>query len=198
MKLQLDIKEYKDRAGKIAKFLSTEQQRTICEHLEDIDLGTSIPENAIAFYLAQSDISISQGIRPNWLKNPTTGRNLEIDIHIESLGIGIEYDGHYYHQDVERDIRKDNIAQKSNYRIIHIRENGCPEMPESSICIKRKNNNDDVDLGECIKKCFEALDIPTPDINIARDKKSIIAFMRQRILNKINLTKKYEELSIAP
>lgn len=38
-----------------------------------------------------------QSIRPSWLKNPLTGRNMEIDNYNESLSLGIEYNGkqHY-------------------------------------------------------------------------------------------------------
>jgi hypothetical protein len=36
-------------------------------------------------------------IRPDWLKNPLTGRNMEIDHYNEELHLGIEYNGkqHY-------------------------------------------------------------------------------------------------------
>lgn len=35
-------------------------------------------------------------VRPSWLKNPKTGRNLEIDIYSDKLGIGIEYQGYQH------------------------------------------------------------------------------------------------------
>lgn len=35
-------------------------------------------------------------IRPNWLKNPKTGKNLEIDVYSDKLGIGIEYQGYQH------------------------------------------------------------------------------------------------------
>lgn len=37
-------------------------------------------------------------IRPDWLKNESTGRNLEIDCYNEDLKLGVEYNGiqHYY------------------------------------------------------------------------------------------------------
>ena len=54
-----------------------------------------------------------------------------------------------------------------------------------------------MDLSECIRKCFEMLGIPVPDINIARDKKDIMAFMRQRVRNKLDSARTFEELSVA-
>lgn len=40
-------------------------------------------------------------VRPNWLKNPSTGRNLELDCYSSDLKIALEYNGsqHYeYHK----------------------------------------------------------------------------------------------------
>ena len=187
---------YINNNGSPAMYLSPEQQSIVLESMENMKSGTSIPENTVAFYLEKAGQEIKQGLKPDWLKNPKTGRNLEVDILIDQLGIGIEYDGRFYHQDVERDIKKDDLAKKSGHSILHIREDGCPEMPEGSFCIKRKNNDDDADLGECIKKCFELLNIPTPDINVTRDKKDIMAFMRQRVLNKLDSARTFEELLI--
>jgi len=195
--LGIERTKYKNDIGHLCEFLSPEQQVFITESLEDNSSGTSIPENAIAFYLKRAGKRIKQGFRPDWLKNPKTGRNLEVDVFVDPPGIGIEYDGCFYHQDIERDMKKDNIAQENGYQIIHIRENGCPEMPEGLYNIKRKNNNDDTDLGECIKSCFEILDIPVPDIDVTRDKKEIMAFMRQRVLDKLDSARTFEELSVA-
>ena len=189
--------EYKDKRGIICTFLSPGEQNDLRDYIEESFAGTSIPENAVAFYLDLAKNSIIQSLRPDWLKNPDTGRNLEVDVFVNPPGIGIEYDGCFYHQDVERDVKKDNIARQNGYHIIHIREDGCPEMPEGSYCIKRKNNNDDTDLGECIRKCFEMLDIPIPDIDVIRDKKDIMAFMRQRVLVKLDSARTFGELSVA-
>ena len=189
--------QYKDGVGRVATFYSPEEQSILLEAIESRRFNVSFPENAAAFYFESVGQRIRQSFRPDWLKNPDTGRNLEIDIFVDPPGIGIEYDGSFYHQNIERDTKKDSIAQESGYHIIHIREDGCPEMPEGSYCIKRKNNHDDTDLGECIKKCFEMLDIPAPDIDVARDKKDIMAFMRQRVLDKLDSARTFEELSVA-
>ena len=196
--LGIEGKMLKDKRGIVCAFLSPGEQGELEEYIERSFSGTSIPENTIAFYLNRAGKNVLQGIRPDWLKNPKSGRNLEVDIYIDPPGIGIEYDGCFYHQDIERDVKKDNIAQENGYRIIHIREDGCPEMPEGSVCIRRKNNKDDADLGECIKKCFEKLGISAPDIDIVRDKKDIMAFMRQRVLDKLDSARIFEELSVAP
>ena len=50
---------------------------------------------------------------------------LELDIYIESLKIGIEYDGGYWHslpEMVKRDHKKDEICQQRGIRLIRIKE----------------------------------------------------------------------------
>jgi hypothetical protein len=69
-------------------------------------------------------------------------------------------------------------------------------MPDDSLCVNRRDNSDDNDLNECINKCFEMLDISVPDIDVARDKKDIMAFMRQRALDKLDAATALEELSV--
>lgn len=188
---------FKNELGHLVGFYSPEEQNLIIEALEQVAVGTSIPENAIAFYMAMAGCDMQQGYRPEWLKNPETGRNLEVDIFVDPPGIGIEYDGWRYHQDAGRDIKKDKLAREHGYQIIHIRENGCPNLPEDSVSIERKHNKKDDDLGECIKKCFQILNVSEPDINVARDKKDIMAFMRQRVLDKLDSARTFEKLSVA-
>lgn len=61
-------------------------------------------------------------IRPKWLKNPETGRNLELDMYNHKLRIGLEYNGsqHYhfnpfYHQTqegFEKQLQRDKFKRK--------------------------------------------------------------------------------------
>lgn len=52
-------------------------------------------------------------IRPNWLKNPETGKNLEIDLYCKELNLGIEYNGlqHYVFPNKFHKTREEFIAQ---------------------------------------------------------------------------------------
>ena len=187
----------KKRGATIAVFYSLEEQAIIKNALEHCLTWTSIPENTIAFYLNKIEPNIQLNTRPDWLKNPNTNQRLEVDIFCPSLDAGIEYDGFFYHQDSEHDMIKDQLAQKNGYKIVHIREKGCPEMPDNSICVKREDNSDDKDLERCLKECFRLLGAFEPDIDIARDKKDIMSFMQQRVLKRLDAAKAFEELSVA-
>ena len=195
--LQSDGEEFgkvKKKHNNVTVFYSLEEQNIIKDALEHCLTWTSIPESTVAFYFVKMGFDVKLNIRPNWLKNSDTNHNLEVDIFCPTLGVGIEYDGFFYHQDVEHDMKKDRLARNNGYRIIHIRENGCPEMSGESSCIKRKDNDDDKDLEECIIECFRLMGISGLDIDIARDKNDIMAFMRQRVLKVYNAAKKKEDL----
>ena len=71
-------------------------------------------------------------IRPDWLENPETGYNLELDCYNEELGIAVEYNGeqHYkypnaFHKSEEefksqtkRDKLKKELCDKRNVKLI--------------------------------------------------------------------------------
>ncbi len=141
--------------------------------------GSSFPECAFVFYLQQAGIKIEQGIRPDWMKNPDTDRNLEVDIFIPfdnppPLGIGIEYDGAFWHKDPDYDVKKNSLSRRGGVEIIHIRENGCPELPENIPCILRQDESNE-DLSRSIEQLFTMLGIPLSKagIDIKRDTKEI-------------------------
>lgn len=58
---------------------------------------SSFPELILYRYVKSEFSDAVHNYRPDWLKNKKTGRNLELDIWIPSLMIGIEYDGFTYH-----------------------------------------------------------------------------------------------------
>lgn len=73
-------------------------------------------------------------IRPNWLKNPDTGRSLEIDCFNDELSLGIEYNGeqHYVYpnrfhkteeeflKQVERDRTKKFLCDINGVKLITV------------------------------------------------------------------------------
>lgn len=198
----IPIIKYKTEANHITVAFSPDQKTEIAEAMEHIFVSTSIPENTVAYYIQQKGGKIKRGIRPDWMKNPKSGYNLEIDIYIENdnpppTGIGIEYDGVYFHKNPERDSMKDELALSNGVRIIHLREAGCPELPEQSLCIQRKDNRSEDDLTEVIKKCLSLLGFPIDNIDVRKDKDKIMEYIRGRINDSIETTDSATELEVA-
>lgn len=73
-------------------------------------------------------------VRPDWLKNPYTGQNLEIDLYNDDLKLGIEYNGqqHYHYtkkfhrtyteyvEQLKRDIIKKWLCDKHGVTLISV------------------------------------------------------------------------------
>lgn len=56
------------------------------------------------------DLYVEYNVRPDWLKNPSTGKNLELDIFYPTIGLAIEVNGFlHYKSDYQRD--KDTIKK---------------------------------------------------------------------------------------
>lgn len=129
---------------------------------------TSFPEQAAFYYLKKV---FSTTINRSKLFG------FEIDIYIPELNLGIEYDGQYYHSDVEKDKLKDEWAVKNNVTLLRIREPDCPVLTSSAICIDREDLGLN-DLNNTITKIFGFINkriknINIPDIDVARDYSTI-------------------------
>ncbi len=66
-----------------------------------------LTKKVFKFYLPRNKVIYNY--RPNWLKNPETGKNLEIDIFYPNLKLAIEYQG--FHHLTNKQIKKDAIKE---------------------------------------------------------------------------------------
>ena len=144
---------------------------------------TSFPEQAIFFYLKKV------------FKTATNRSRLfgfEIDIYIPELNLGIEYDGQYYHSEVEKDKLKDEVAIENKVTLLRIREPDCPVLTSSAICIIREDlglndlNNTIIKIFGFINKRIENIDIP--DVDVVRDYSAIS--------NQIQLNSKEKSIAV--
>lgn len=113
------------------------------------DLSTSFPEKAISFYLSKY-FTVEENKKFSWLSNS------EIDIYIDELKMGIEYDGKVWHQNINKDYKKDILCEKNNILLIRIREKDCPTYESTSIKVIRDGYNIN-DLNECVKNVFNII-----------------------------------------
>ena len=91
-------------------------------------LNGSLPEQVIYYFLKKHFKVVDHNYRPNWLKNPITKNNLEIDIWIPSLCVGVEYDGVKWHEkETQKSAMKAELITKSDEikKIYTFLEKGC-------------------------------------------------------------------------
>ena len=85
---------------------------------------SSIPEQTIIYYLKKIYPNTISRYKASWL-----GLS-ELDIYVPDLFLGIEYDGQAWHQDVEKDHKKNLLCKEHGIRLLHIREPLCPALPD--------------------------------------------------------------------
>ncbi|WP_342534993.1 zinc-ribbon domain-containing protein [Lysinibacillus sp. FSL K6-1151] len=123
--------------------ISSRTRGTGCSECNSIR-QTSFPEQIIFFYLKNAF--------PDTI-NRFNYHNQEIDVFIPLLNLAIEYDGSYYHQNAEKDVRKNNELH-GKCHLIRIREDGCPPLPDKSCIIFQRENNSFESLKESIEFIF--------------------------------------------
>ena len=148
---------------------------------------TSLNEKAVLFYLSRYNIRVQGSYHAKWL-----GRT-EIDIFLPDKNIGIEYDGQRYHQDIDRDLKKDRLCKENNVCLIRIRESQCPILKRDAPTIILANLSNAA-LSQAIRELFNYLEFYDADIDIDRDLRNIIAFYRDTA-TKGNLQEVYPQLA---
>jgi len=115
---------------------------------------TSFAEQAIIYYLSKGFGDIINRYKFKYMK-----RDIEIDVFIPKLSLGIEYDGVYYHSSnlaIVRDEKKNEILRKLGIKLIRIREEGLPQIkPFDSISFVRKEISDKRSLNNVIEKIID-------------------------------------------
>ena len=137
---------------------------------------TSMAEQTIRYYIEQHFDKVLSSYRPDYLDGT------ELDIFIPDLQIGIEYDGQRYHNRVSRDQKKDALCTRNGITLIRIREPKCPVIERNDPTIILQDLSDD-SLSAAIKELLTIVRVePTYEVNITKDKQSIISFFRNTAL----------------
>lgn len=54
----------------------------------------------------------------------------KVDVFIPAYKLGIEYDGERWHREVVKDMEKDHVLFENGFKVIRIREKGCPTIDD--------------------------------------------------------------------
>ena len=74
---------------------------------------------------------------------------LSLDIYIENMHLGIEFDGQRYHKKAVRDTDKDKICSERGITVLHIREPECPTIEGDNVYTLSKPVSSWQELDEC-------------------------------------------------
>lgn len=151
-------------------------------------LHTSFPEQAV-FYYVRKLFPLAENKYTSFFDN-----QMELDIFIPELNIGIEYDGNYWHSETahERNIKKHAICRQNGICLIRVKENYkrfpiCTDDCDYSIY---RESETDQGLCNAIADVLQILDCSKEcDINISRDRsiiksQYIISFKERSLLSK--------------
>lgn len=121
----------------------------------------SFPECAIFYYLYQID---------NTILHNDTSLGFELDVYIPNKHIGIEYDGANWHQDRDRDLRKNKKCEDIGITLIRIREQPLTILNSTSEDYIVSNEEELTNIIQIIIKQVYKQDIA---INIDKDRTQI-------------------------
>lgn len=128
----------------------------------------SFPEKALYFYVKKY---FNDAIA-NY--NDKRIGNLELDVYIPAMNIGLEYDGIYHKR--ERDINKNTVCKRNGIKLIRLRVKDIGLLNDSSIDYIVSPN--DCDLQRVIRIVIKKeLKVENPEINIKLDKNEIYSLM---------------------
>ncbi|MBR6133634.1 MAG: hypothetical protein IKQ29_02825 [Bacilli bacterium] len=116
------------------------------------EIRTSFPEQAIYYYLKQE-------IPDTHNRFDLIGK--EVDIFIQSMNLGIEYDGAFYHNtkaSLEREKNKYEELKNAGIKLIRIREKGLNLPSYSDYTINLEKKNSDKEIESVIYKIFEIIE----------------------------------------
>lgn len=134
----------------------------------------SFPEKAITYYVMQHYDDVVENARPEVIG---LGR-MEFDIWIPSIRTVIEYDGQYWHQDIQRDVRKDKICQENGITLIRVREPKCPHYDTSAVMVHRQSLNN-FGLTEAVVEVLALLGHDGSSVDVDHDADAIKAMLER-------------------
>ena len=134
---------------------------------------TSVPEKAIAYYLIKYGVAVEENKKIDGMKS--------VDIYLPYNNLAIEYDGQYYHTNIDRDLEKNKICKNLGIKLLRIREPKLPALNSTSIdYITEKTDGSYAYLNEVIKWVFQQIEIKYDHIDIADEIQNILNYYDKR------------------
>lgn len=131
----------------------------------------SYPEKAVFYYVKKLFPEAKENERLDILDGK------ELDIYIPNKRIGIEYDGYSWHQNSDKDLKKDLLCKNNNIELIRLREPNLPTITSDSIVYTLSKKSKNLDIEGAIIWLLIYLKCSNFDVNLERDNKEILKLM---------------------
>lgn len=128
---------------------------------------TSFPEQAIYFYCKKFYREVEN------MKKWKSG--IEIDIFIKEIGVGIEYDGEYWHSSDEakrRENKKDEFCTQNGIKLLRVKEANIENIKVENNILQYNPKIKGM-LNKVIKTLMDKLEVKNYDIDVERDRADI-------------------------
>ncbi|MBO4496448.1 MAG: zinc-ribbon domain-containing protein [Clostridiales bacterium] len=145
--------------------------------------GTSLPEQGIAYYLSKIT-TVEQRAKVN---------RKEIDVFLPEYNIGIEYDGVYYHKNIDKDRLKEKAISLAGITLIRVKEADTNKVLDDNTVIF-KTDNMGQNYAWAVQQMMGLLYQHTSD-NIFRDIQINLDEDKIRIREHFNLVEKQNSIS---
>lgn len=131
--------------------------------------GTSITELTLLYYIRKHV--------PFEAIHKYHNLGFELDIYIPECKVGIEYDGAFYHKNTKKDLIKNKKCFENNIKLYRIREDGLPNLNDSSIDYFYNYKNDKA-FSKIISKLLSDISGAKININVTEDFADINDFIK--------------------
>jgi len=148
---------------------------------------TSFPEQAVFYYLCKIFDNVV-------LENKSILDGKELDIYIPEVSVAVEFDGSHWHQDADKDNKKNELCLEAGITLFRIRDIDTPKLIDlPNVVIIDHENYSDGCLVNCIKSLLKLLECDDFDIDLNRDRSEIYNQYLTKKKDK-SLKEKYPEL----
>lgn len=118
----------------------------------------------------------------------------ELDVFIPEYKTAIEYDGQYWHQDVNKDFKKDQLCYNAGINLIRVREPQCPEY-QSTCEFLYLSTISQKQLKQIIIQLLKKLGIENPIVDFNQDIEQLEELVLHKKRHTISLTSKFPKIA---
>ena len=140
-------------------------------------LQSSFPEKALFFYVSKYFADALENYRSPIIQK------WELDVYIPSLNVGIEYDGDKWHQNLERDYKKNEFCELNEIHLFRIREPMCPQDCNTYKFVHyiHLKNTSKHELEKSILTVLKHLGVSNAIVNLSSDNHDILKLLNKKL-----------------